>query len=255
MQAQLKSRSFVFAILGIVALAIVFWALVLSPKREEAKELGARVTSLEGSLSQHEAEIRQGEEAREQFPTEYQRLVVLGKAVPGDDDTASLLVQVSHIAERTGIEFRDIQLNASGGSTEAPAPAPAPSAEAEPASPTEASASLLPLGATIGPAGLGVMPYTLTFNGNFFKIADFIAGIDQLVKTSNADVAVDGRLVTLDAFVLKPDPTLGFPALEGTFSVTTYITPPGEGVTGGASPESPGEAVATPVSETLEAAP
>jgi Tfp pilus assembly protein PilO len=253
MQAQLKSRSFVFAILGIVVLAIVFWVLVLSPKREEAKELGAKVTSLEGSLSQHESEIRQGEEAREQFPTEYQRLVVLGKAVPGDDDTASLLVQVSHIAERTGIEFRDIQLNATGGSTEAPAPAP--SAEAEPASPTEASASLLPLGATIGPAGLGVMPYTLTFNGNFFRIADFIAGIDRLVKTSNADVAVDGRLVTLDAFVLKPDPSRGFPALEGTFSVTTYITPPGEGVTGGATPETPGEAVATPVSETLEAAP
>jgi Tfp pilus assembly protein PilO len=253
MKAELKSRGFVFAVLGIIALGLFFWILVLSPKREEAKELGAQVTALEGSLSQHEAEIRQGEEAREQFPDEYQRLVVLGKAVPADDETASLLVQVSHIAERTGIEFRTIQLNSSGGSTEAPAAAPA--AGAEPASPTEAAASLLPLGATIGPAGLAVMPYTLTFNGNFSEIADFIAGIDKLVKTSNADVAVDGRLVTLDAFVLKPDPSRGFPALQGTFSVTTYITPPGQSVTGGATPESPADATATPASNTLEVAP
>lgn len=249
MKAELNSRGLVFAILALLVAAIAFWMLLVSPKRDEAKELGAQVTTLETSLVQHESEIQQGEEARQQFPTDYQRLVVLGKAVPGDDDTASLLVQVSRIAERNEIEFRDIQLNSAGGPTQAEAPTP--SADAEPASATEVAASLLPLGATIGPAGLAVMPYTLTFNGSFFKIADFIAEIDKLVKTTNADVAVDGRLVTLDAFVLKPDPDLGFPMLEGTFGVTTYITPPGQGITAGASPESPGESVATPASQTL----
>jgi Tfp pilus assembly protein PilO len=253
MKMELKSRGLVFAILGILVVAILFWIASLSPKREEAKKLGAQVTALEASLSLHEAEILQGEEARAQFPTDYQRLVVLGKAVPGDDDTASLLVQISHIAERTGIEFRNIQLNSSDAPGEAEGPTP--SAEGEPASATEVAASLLPLGATIGPAGLAVMPYTLTFNGSFFKIADFIAEIDKLVKTSNADVAVDGRLVTLDAFVLRPDPDFGFPFLEGTFGVTTFVTPPGQGITAGASPESPGGALATPASQTVELSP
>ncbi len=252
MKVELKSRGLVFGILGIVVMAIVFWVVLLSPKREEAQKLDAEVTALERSLAQHEAEVRQGEEARERFPVDYQRLVVLGKAVPGDDDTASLLVQVSRIAERTDIEFRDIKLNSGGGSA---VPAAVPSPGAEPASATEVAASLLPLGATIGPAGLAVMPYTLTFTGSFFKIADFIAEIDKLVKTSNADVAVDGRLVTLDAFVLKPDSARGFPFLEGTFGVTTYITPPGEGVTGGAEPASPPEADGTPASQIVEVAP
>ena len=67
--------------------------------------------------------------------------------------------------------------------------------------PTEAAASLLPLGASIGPAGLGVMPYSLTFSGDFFQIANFIGGIDSLVHTgAKSNVAVDGRLVTLNGF-------------------------------------------------------
>lgn len=253
MKAELKSRGMVFAILGLVAAAILFWVLLLSPKRDEADKLGLRVTALEGSLAQHEDEIRQGEEARKQFPVDYQRLIVLGKAVPGGSDTASLLAQVAKIAERNKIEFRSIQLNADGSSGEAPAATP--SAAAEPASATEVAASLLPLGATVGPAGLAVMPYTLTFNGSFFKVSDFIAEVDKLVKTTNADVAVDGRLVTLDAFTLKADPELGFPMLEASFGVTTYLTPPGEGVTGGATPTSPPEAEAVAASQTVEVAP
>ena len=64
----------------------------------------------------------------------------------------------------------------------------------------------MPLGASIGPAGLAVMPYTLTFSGNFFQIADFIHGIDSLVETENAKVGVEGRLVTIDGFSLNSPP-------------------------------------------------
>ncbi len=135
------------------------------------------------------------------------------------------------------------------------APAPATSAGGEPVSATEAAASLLPLGASIGPAGLAVMPYTLTFDGDFFKIADFIKGIDSLVKTSNEDVTVDGRLLTLDGFSLAADDEKGFPDLEATFAVTTYLTPPSEGEGGGTTPSAPGTALATPASATIGEAP
>ncbi len=79
------------------------------------------------------------------------------------------------------------------------------------------------------------MPYTLTFNGNFFQIADFIKGLDSMVKTQNEEVTVDGRLLTVNGFSLaggarRPNS----PTLEATFSVTTYLTPPGEGLAGGA---------------------
>ena len=107
--------------------------------------------------------------------------------------------------------------------------------------PTEAAASLLPLGATIGPAGLGVMPYSLNFSGNFFQVADFIKGIDSLVKTGEAEVAVDGRLVTIDGFSLqRATPKQRLPAASNAnFSVTTYLTPPEPGLTAGATPTAP----------------
>ena len=73
------------------------------------------------------------------------------------------------------------------------------------------------------------MPYTLTFDGSFFQIADFIEGLDSLVETTNDNVAVDGRLITIDGFSLAADPAGGFPALQATFSVTTYLTPPDPG--------------------------
>jgi Tfp pilus assembly protein PilO len=254
MKLDLKSTNgLIVAMLIVAGVAIAFWMVALSPKREEAAKLDTRIGQLEASIALHRAEVTEGEAARDEFSSDYQQLVVLGKAVPGDDDTASLLVQISHIADRTGVEFRDLKLNSNSGSGAAPA-APAESG-AEPVSPTEAAASLLPLGAAIGPAGLAVMPYTLTFNGSFFKIADFIKEIDSLVKTSNEDVTVDGRLLTLDAFSLAADADKGFPALEVTFAVTTYLTPPSEGETAGATPSNPGTALATPASATTGEAP
>jgi len=249
----------IVAMLAAVALAVAFWILVLGPKRQEASDLGVQVEELKASLATHQQEAASAAAAREEFPQDYQQLVVLGKAVPGDDDTASLLVQVNRIAGEAGVTFRDLELSAAAGAAPAaPAPAPASSAAvsaSSPVSPTEAAASTLPLGATIGSAGLGVMPYTLTFDGSFFQIADFIKGLDSLVKTQNTRVAVDGRLFTIDAFSLVADPDGGFPALQATFSVTTFVTPPTQGVTAGATPTSPSPAIATPVATTTGAAP
>ena len=204
MKLEGKSKNVVIgAMLLVAAIAGAFWVLALSPKREEAKELGMQIERLESSLAQHEAEANAAEEARKSFPVSYRKLVVLGKAVPGDDDTASLLVQITRIADKAEVRFQTLKLNpGSGEETEAPAPV---GATGEPVSATEAAASLLPLGAGIGPAGLAVMPYTLTFQGSFFKIADFIRGLDSLVKTTSEEALVDGRLITVDGFSLSED--------------------------------------------------
>jgi Tfp pilus assembly protein PilO len=253
MKSQMTSANRVIAAMLLVAvLGAAFWILLLGPKREEASKLATEVEQLQSSLAQHHAEAAEAEAAREGFPAEYQRLVVLGKAVPGDDDVASLLVQVSRTAERADVSFDNLELAAAPGGGEAPA---APLGTGTPVSATEAAASLLPLGAAVGPAGLAVMPYTLTFEGSFFEIADFIKGLDSLVKTRSEKVAVDGRLVTIDGFALAADSKEGFPALEATFAVTTYLTPPSQGVTGGATPVSPGAATMTPAATTLGGAP
>ncbi len=252
----ISSNRLIVAMLAVAALAIAFWMLALAPKREEAKELGAQVEELKGSLAQHQAEVAEAEEARDEYAVNYQELVVLGKAVPGDDDTASLLVQLNRIAHRSGVRFSDFNLASEGGEAPEPAPAPTESSSGTPTSrvsPTEVAASTLPLGATVGPAGLAVMPYTLSFSGDFFEVADFIKGLDSLVKTENEKVAVSGRLLTIGGFALTADSNRGFPHLEATFGVTTYLTPPDQGVTAGATPAGP--ASATQVSTTIGGSP
>lgn len=252
---KLKLSSTNGLIVGMVAfavLAFLFWTMALAPKRDEADALSAKVKSLETSLATHESEISQALAARDSYPEDYRNLVVLGKAVPGDDDTPSFIVQLNRISQDAGVEFRDLKLTTGEASSEEAAPAEA-AVPVEGASPTEVAASTLPLGATIGAAGLAVMPYELAFEGNFFSIASFIHGLDSLVRTENAKVAVTGRLITINGFALQGDTGKGFPALEGTFSVTTYLTPPEQGVTGGATPTAPAEG--TPVSAPVGATP
>jgi Tfp pilus assembly protein PilO len=256
----------IVAMLAAAALAAAFWVLALGPKRQQASDLETTVSNLKSSLAKDRQEVAAALVARKGFAGDYGQLVVLGKAVPADDETASLLVELNQIADTSGVRFQEIQLSSAG--SEAPAPAaaptePAPSAGSAstpasapaPAAPTEAAAATLPLGATIGSAGLDVMPYTLKFTGDFFHVADFIHGLDALVKTANSRVAVDGRLVTIDGFSLGPQQGETFPNLEATFAVTTYLTPSSQGVTAGATSTAPSSATAAPASTTTGSTP
>ena len=249
MKAQTKKRTnlLIAAMLVVVALAAAFWMLLLSPKREEAQKLGGQIESAEVSLAQHRSEAAAAAAAKRSFPEDYARLVVIGKAVPSGDETASLLVQLNRLATRAGASFEALTQEA--GSEEAPATSP------EVASPTEAEASLLPLGASAGPAGLAAMPYSLTFQGDFFQVASFVEKLDSLVKTTNGNVTVNGRLVTVGSFALTPlEGNDKSSKLQANLSVTAYVTPPGEGLTGGATPSGP-EEVTTLTSTTTGTAP
>ena len=84
--------------LVVAALAVGFWMLLLSPKRRKQTNSRHRSPASRTSPST-KRKCRPAGSARE-FPAAYQQLVVLGKAVPADDETASLLVQLNRIAKR-----------------------------------------------------------------------------------------------------------------------------------------------------------
>jgi Tfp pilus assembly protein PilO len=261
----------VLLVLPVIALLAAFWFLILSPKREEAASLEDDVAALQASVEEQEQVAAAAEAARETFPANYRRMVVLGKAVPEDSDTSSLLVELSTLATATQVEFTSLEL-VEGAAAPAPPPAtepttPAGAAEqseqavasaeagAAPVVPTatESSVANLPIGATVGPAALPVMPYSLRFGGDFFAIANFISKMDRLVGLHKDDSPkVYGRLLTVDGFVIKvPDEFAAtalatIPVLDAEFAVTTFITPPGEGLTAGASPTGPAPAEPQP---------
>jgi hypothetical protein len=103
----------------------------------------------------------------------------------------------------------------------------------------------LPPGATTGPAGFPEEQFAFTFNGNFFHLAKFFKRLEGFVVTNNNDVAVSGRLMTLNAISFGPG-AQGFPSISASISATDYIVPEAEGLLGGASPAGP-SASATPV--------
>ena len=271
-----SDRAMVFVV-PMVALAIGFWFLVIGPKRSESSDLQAEIEALQSSISASEAEIASAEAARADFPEVYGQLVSLGRAVPEDGDQATFIYDMAGLGKRNDVQFRDFAVTGGGEAAAAappPPPPPDPGAQGEegsgeegstetPATPavaTEATAANLPLGATIGPAGLPVIPYEFRFLGNFFDMADFFHDVDRSVVVSDktGKPEVRGRLVTIDSFELTGDPVDGFPNVEANFEVSTYVVPPGQGLSAGATPAGPAPvgspAAPTPVS-TAEATP
>ena len=262
---------------GVIVLAVLFYMVVLGPKRNEASDLGNQIDSLNSSISQQQQVADFGAQARKDFPRYYGRLVLMGKAVPQDADTSSMLVQLSSTSSRSNVDLRGITLSqgASGegtstassatSSTSAPAPTPSPtsttpatpapsgstaptsSTASAPVPATETAAATQPLGAVVGVGGLPTMPYDLTFTGGYFDVANFIGGLDSLVKPrgSGQVVAADGRLFTVDGFTLSIGQA-GPAHLNAKFQVTTYVAPPDQGLTAGASPSGP-----APISPTV----
>ena len=215
------------AVLGLVIVAGAFWVLLIGPKRDKASELSEQVTTARSDLATAKSRATAGLAAKHNFPHNYQQLVLLGKAVPADSGTASLLVQIEHISRHNHTPFNGIELKT--GEAE----------EGEGEAETDV-ASLPPLGSSVGPAGLRSMPYNLDFEGGFFDTADFVEGINKLVQTKAGRVHADGRLVTFDRFEMAATKTTLNPKeLEIKFFATAYATPVGQGLTAGATPAGP----------------
>jgi len=223
-----QSTQTIVAVLSVVVLAIAFWLLLLGPKREKADELAEQTSTLSAEVSTQQQRVVEAIAAKRKFPDYYRQLVVIGKAVPAEAGTPSLLVQLNGVGASADTQFQSIRLGGAEGGGEVAA--------------GEAGA-MLPIGATIGAAGLPALPYGLHYEGGFFDIADFLEGLDAQVETVNGEVVADGRLVTVDSFNMLP--VLGVSGgsdsgrLKVDFQVTTYVAPPGEGLTAGAGPDGP----------------
>ncbi|MFL5823361.1 MAG: type II secretion system protein GspM [Solirubrobacteraceae bacterium] len=237
----------VLIVVGIVGVIAACWLLVISPKRDQASHLETQIQTVQTSLSSAQSELSQAEAARSTFRSSYATLVRLGEAVPTDDNVPSLIYQIQSAASSTGVDFRGLTLNPAGpGGPVAAAPSPTPSTSssssttpAAPGAPAAASSpAVLPPGAAVGASGFPIEPFTFTFQGNFFHLANFFGRLQRFVVAAKERLAVSGRLLSLDAISLTPSPS-GFPQIEASVSATTYLLPSGQGVLAGATPAGP----------------
>jgi type II secretory pathway component PulM len=264
-----------------------FYMLLLKPKREEASQLTQQVATAEQRVQAARAQLAAGQQARATYAVNYATVARLGKAVPTDDDVPSLVYQLDSTAEATGVDFRSVKLSAgatspataasqssgaaaaatsdqSGGEKSAAekangepsgqsgsaGAAPAPTGTTtSPAAPTQAATAALPPGAVVGPAGLNTMPFTFSFEGDFFRLSDFLTRLERYIKPQGSAVDVRGRLLLVDGIALNAAGS-GFPAMKASIAATAYLLPASQGLFDGATPEGPSVATPTqPVSD------
>jgi Tfp pilus assembly protein PilO len=229
----------ILVVVAVVGLIAAFWFLILAPKRQQASDLSDQLTSLESQVAQQEAAASTAGASKTDFKSNYRQLITLGKAVPVDADTPSLLTQLQELSSRSHVKFQSISLGGgAGGVAPLSPPLTATTGTTTTATPTEAAASLLPIGASVGPAGLPIMPYSLTFQGSFFDVADFFGRIDAMVAADGDTVSVNGRLLTIDDFTLSPQDG-NSDQLAVTVDSTSYLSPADQGTTAGATPSGP----------------
>jgi len=227
-------------LVAVAAVAAVgaYWMLVLTPKRDEAAALDKQIAAKQATLAVAASEVASYEQARAAYKVNYSTVARLGKAVPADDDVRSLMVQINSAADRSGVDFRTINISGGGG---APATGPAATQQAAGTKPPPPGAS------TVGTAGFSTMPFSFGFKGSFFELGKFFNRLDRFVAVRNGGLDVTGRLLLLNSITLTPDTDKGFPMLSADVNASSYLLPATEGLTAGATADSPtGSGTAAP---------
>jgi Tfp pilus assembly protein PilO len=220
-----KHRTLLIAIVAAAAIA-AYWFLLLTPKQEEAAKLADQISTKQGELDQAKREIATYRQAKAGYKANYVAVTRLGKAMPTDDDTRSLMVQLQAAAKRSGVDFLTIDVG-SGAVAAAPAGAPA--------------AGTFPPGVSPNANGIGELPFTFTFAGSFFELSEFLRRLERFVTVSNKRIDVTGRLLTLQSIDLLPDATAGFPTITASIKATSYLLPKEDAATGAASAAAPAD--------------
>jgi hypothetical protein len=225
-----RRNSIILAVVGLAAVAAVYWFMLLAPKREQAATLNTQIAAKQVELKTAQAELAANDSARAGYRSNFATVARLGKAVPADDDVRSLMIQIDGAAGSSHVDFRTISV---GGST-------APAAPVDPAAAAPAIAAP-PGSAPVGTAGFSSMPFTLLFRGNYFNLGDFFQRVDRFVSVRDRNLDVTGRLMLLNSIVLAPDGA-GFPEIKAQINATTYLVPPTQGLLAGATPQGPATA-------------
>jgi Tfp pilus assembly protein PilO len=204
------SRTYRILIVAVVAVLAVggYWKVLLAPKRAEAAELETKVATQQAQLAQTQSLIATYKGARDAYEINYATVVRLGKAIPTDDDTRSLVVQLDSAAKRSGVDFDTININGSGSSPDGTTVAPG----------------------AINAGSFSAMPFTFSFTGDFSTLGNFFSRLERFVSLKREEIAVSGRLLRVETISLQPGPD-GWPGLTAQVGASSYIVPESEAAT------------------------
>src|SRR4051794_20596468 len=274
-------------VIGAVVLLAAFWFFALAPKRKDATGLNGKIAQAQQRLDSARQQTAAAASARKRYDEDYATVAKLGKAVPADDDVASMVYQLAHMSTGTHIDFRSIKLTASGASAPAAAPiaaqaaavssangttttpagsstpppsssTPPPSSSTSSSSSTTAPAPATGVAATQS-AAAGLPPGSTVGSAGFptmpfsFVFDGSFFDMEHFFEGVQRFASASGDQVSVRGRLLTVDAfaltasRFGFPRVKASINATAYLVPQDEGLTGGATPQGPG---ATPASTT-----
>jgi hypothetical protein len=196
-----------------------FWFAILAPKRADLRQMNADLAVQRQRLERAQETASQARAARARYGADYSAVVTLGQAVPSEDGLPSLLYQIDSSARGAKVDFSSMT---SGGAAAATAGSGATPATGDAAT-----------GATAGAAAAvpTPMPLSFVFNGSFFEMEHMLDRVQRFVRAGGADVAVKGRLLSVDDIQLAPAAE-GFPRVQATISANAYTMPAPQALNG-----------------------
>ena len=201
LQGRLDQRTMIIlgaALGGTLLLAITVWLLVISPKRSQASDLGARIEAAEQELQSRVSHGVPGSPAG----VSVNEARALERALPGSARMSSLVRQLDRLARQAGVTLETVT----------------PQAET-------------------GGAGYKSLPLTVVVNGKFFGIRKFLRLLRTAVLVRGGHVHGTGRLFDVQAIDLQQSDDAR-PSVRATLTMEAFVFAPGTGAPGAATPVS-----------------
>jgi hypothetical protein len=176
--------------LGVIAgVAILLYAatgyfMVVSPKKGEAVRLDEEIAATQLELTQALAATAAQDDTQ---PIAVADIFRLATAMPSTPDMPGILLELSRIADETGIRFKSITPQ-----------------------------SGLPVGA------YQVVPIDVAFDGTFYALSDFLFRLRTLVTVRRGELHAAGRLFAVTSVDFS-EGDKGFPGLAANLKLNAYV--------------------------------
>jgi type IV pilus assembly protein PilO len=168
----------------VLVVGLAGWFLLVRPQGAKVKDLKTQAAEVQSKIDAYRQQVAA---ARAVPKIEVADVYRLAKAMPDRTDMPDLVLELSQLARDTGIRFDSI-------------------------TPQQAA----PIGSYM------VLPISVTFQGNFYNVADFLYRLRSLVSVHAGRLDATGRLFSVDTLTFN-ESTLKFPQIQATLAIDAFV--------------------------------
>jgi Tfp pilus assembly protein PilO len=171
-------------VVGVLVFGLAAWFLLVHPQSGKVSSLKRQSQDVQEKIDAYHQQVAA---ARSAPKIEVADVYRLAKAMPTKTDMPDLVLELSQLARDTGITFDSIS------------PQPA---------------------AAVG--SYSALPISVTFNGNFYNLADFLYRLRSLVTVHAGRLDATGRLFSVDTLAFS-ESEKKFPQIQATLVIDAFV--------------------------------